>query len=342
VAGIRAFPITPCGSTLPSSAPWKRAPSGAGRTGAWTLRFSLDAAFLLFQIGPVQDFIAQARKTQDLWSGSYLLSFLIAQGMLAIADQIGPDAIVYPLLRGIPLADWHWKAKDTLRDGDDLHVHPNELLIPSLPNRFLAVVPAACADELARLAAEKIRSRWNSIAEAVRAWLDQQLRAEYGDRFDGWDALWKQQVSVFPQIDYVVHKWRDTETVLKQAAAGEPPVHGGWPNHPLHHAELWAKDMIPPEHRDARCYKHRSWREGDRWRSELLDAQGNPLAPNARPLIDNPGFAWALHYAATDWRPGRETGTEGPRRAPLRRPTILRRPHYHQAPLGPGCSEQKG
>ncbi|MBE7502676.1 MAG: hypothetical protein HS113_20790 [Verrucomicrobiales bacterium] len=36
-------------------------------------------AFLLFQIGPVQDFIAQARKMQDLWSGSYLLSFLISK-----------------------------------------------------------------------------------------------------------------------------------------------------------------------------------------------------------------------------------------------------------------------
>ena len=33
-------------------------------------------AFLLFTIGPVQDFIATARKTQDLWSGSYLLSYL--------------------------------------------------------------------------------------------------------------------------------------------------------------------------------------------------------------------------------------------------------------------------
>jgi CRISPR-associated protein Cmr2 len=36
----------------------------------------LHLAFLLFQIGPVQDFIAQARSTRDLWSGSYLLSWM--------------------------------------------------------------------------------------------------------------------------------------------------------------------------------------------------------------------------------------------------------------------------
>jgi len=34
-------------------------------------------AFLLFQVGPVQDFISQARSVRDLWSGSYLLSWLV-------------------------------------------------------------------------------------------------------------------------------------------------------------------------------------------------------------------------------------------------------------------------
>ena len=35
------------------------------------------ASLLKLQIGPVQDFIAQARSTRDLWSGSYLLSWLM-------------------------------------------------------------------------------------------------------------------------------------------------------------------------------------------------------------------------------------------------------------------------
>ena len=35
----------------------------------------------LYSIGPVQSFIASARKAQDLWSGSYLLSHLVQKGM---------------------------------------------------------------------------------------------------------------------------------------------------------------------------------------------------------------------------------------------------------------------
>ena len=33
---------------------------------------------LTFQLGPVQDFLAAAKTTRDLWSGSYILSYLMA------------------------------------------------------------------------------------------------------------------------------------------------------------------------------------------------------------------------------------------------------------------------
>jgi len=36
-------------------------------------------ALLKFQIGPVQEFIAQARSTRDLWSGSFLISWMMAK-----------------------------------------------------------------------------------------------------------------------------------------------------------------------------------------------------------------------------------------------------------------------
>jgi CRISPR-associated protein Cmr2 len=62
-------------------------------------------AFLLFQIGPVQDYIAQARRTLDLWSGSYLLSYLIAAGLKHIALNYGPDNVIFPNLCGQPIFD---------------------------------------------------------------------------------------------------------------------------------------------------------------------------------------------------------------------------------------------
>ena len=39
---------------------------------------------LLVTIGPVQEFIAQARRTRDLWYGSHLLSELARAGARAL------------------------------------------------------------------------------------------------------------------------------------------------------------------------------------------------------------------------------------------------------------------
>ena len=239
-------------------------------------------AFLLFQVGPVQDFIAQARKTQDLWSASYLLSFLIAQAMLAVADfgklpdgteieGVGPDAIIYPQLRGAPLADWHWRR---LFGGTDKEPalrasHPNELLTPNLHNRFLALVPGGEAGrKLAQAAEQAVRNSWQAIAKSVHEFIAKQV----GDGCPGWDDNWQTQVDRFPVVDWVVHDWTDTPTALQQAAKNTPPVAGEWDAHALRYAFLWATEMIPTGERES-------------------------YGPNS-----NAGFAWALHYAAADWK----------------------------------------
>lgn len=225
-------------------------------------------AFLMFQIGPVQEFIAQARKTQDLWSASYLLSFLIAQGMLAVADAIGPDSIVFPQLRGLPLADFHW-SKAGFWGGQKLRAsHANELLVPNLPNRFLALVPGHRAEKLALAAERAVRNTWDEITSKVKNFLDRQVK----NTCPGWDMHWKAQVNRFPIVDWVVHLWPDTDQALNLAETGTPPLHGGWKNHPLNFALRWAEEFIPQNDRGS--FRPRS----------------------------NFGFAWALHFAATDWK----------------------------------------
>jgi CRISPR-associated protein Cmr2 len=67
----------------------------------------------LFSIGPVQSFIAQARKTQDLYAGSNILSELSKSAI----DAIGRDKIIFPFTK---MTENDWK-----------HVK-------SLPNRFVA------------------------------------------------------------------------------------------------------------------------------------------------------------------------------------------------------------
>ena len=70
----------------------------------------------LFTIGPVQSFIAQARKTQDLYAGSRILSDLIHFAI----QKVGKEKVIYPA--------------ET---------------VPSKPNRFIAKVPIS--DENAML-----------------------------------------------------------------------------------------------------------------------------------------------------------------------------------------------
>lgn len=223
-------------------------------------------AFLMFQIGPVQDFIKQSRKLLDLWSGSYLISYLIAQGMLSIAEEIGPDCIIYPNLRNVPLADWHWFKTGRIKDLQRAS-HANELLTPNLPNRFLALVPADRGHELANHAQTAIGVAWNEIASSVH----QAIAKEMGNNHPGWDVFWANQTTRFPVVDWEIHEWTSSDEVFKHAGQSTPPLaEGGWENHPLNTVRKW---MIMMEN------------DAESW-------QGN----------ENAGFAWALHYALMDWK----------------------------------------
>src|SRR5690625_6257283 len=54
-----------------------------------------------------------ARTTSDLWAGSHLLSRLSWEAMRPLCEQLGPDAILFPRLRGIPQVDLWLDRKST-------------------------------------------------------------------------------------------------------------------------------------------------------------------------------------------------------------------------------------
>lgn len=119
-------------------------------------------ALLAMSFGPVQGFISQARSTSDLWAGSHLLSTLVWEALHSIVDGIGPDAVVFPALRGVPVVDrWLMEqgspetrklfegiGSDILAIKDDT----NPLFAAALPNKFVAIVPARQAQALAERA----------------------------------------------------------------------------------------------------------------------------------------------------------------------------------------------
>ncbi len=101
-------------------------------------------ALLMFKISPVQDFIKNARKEKDLWAGSHLLSFLTFQAIKVVVDEFGPDAIVFPHLRGQPFFDKEFeiyfdKIPEKAKNGNK---SKEKLYIANIPNKFLAIVGA--------------------------------------------------------------------------------------------------------------------------------------------------------------------------------------------------------
>lgn len=230
-------------------------------------------AFLLFQIGPVQEFIAQAQSTRDLWSGSFLLSWIMAHAMKACADALGPDTIIFPSLRGQPLYDWLERsrleaAKFTGADGtesrnfwDDLELESNQSLplTPSFPNRFLAIVPAGF-DVQGKICAA-FEKEWTNIGESCLSWLREKGHAIEGDALNHW----KHQISNHWKLFWQVLPWSDTEAALetlKQIPGGSDAS--------IHKAKNVATALEKrKDDRDDRCFKNGK-----------LDA----------------GWAWSAHY----------------------------------------------
>src|SRR3954451_13230678 len=54
------------------------------------------ADLLIVTLGPIQDFIAAARRSRDLWFGSWLLSELSKATARALAGECGLGALVFP------------------------------------------------------------------------------------------------------------------------------------------------------------------------------------------------------------------------------------------------------
>jgi CRISPR-associated protein Cmr2 len=134
-------------------------------------------AFLIFTITPVQSFIVTARKTSDLWAGSYLLSYLIYKAIEVIMENYGPDNIIFPNLLGQPLVDrWlggKFKDKFQIFEQDwykrfkENSTSDEKLTIANFPNRFLAIVPYKEAKDIAENCQKAIEKTISNLLEKI-------------------------------------------------------------------------------------------------------------------------------------------------------------------------------
>ncbi len=106
----------------------------------------------IFSISPVQRFIRQARKTMDLWAGSYILSRLTFQSMKRVIDAHGSVSIIYPDMQNHP-----W----LIQSGDGSEY------IPSIPNKFVALIPESDKEEVRKLCID-VEDAYN---ETIEQWI---------------------------------------------------------------------------------------------------------------------------------------------------------------------------
>ncbi|NLK84165.1 MAG: type III-B CRISPR-associated protein Cas10/Cmr2 [Lentisphaerae bacterium] len=258
-------------------------------------------AFLLFQLGPVQNFIAQAKTTRDLWAGSYILSYLNAQAIHAVAnnERYGPDHIIFPQIKNNPIIDklfWGVYGDDLEFSDKDLNNWKRkQLLIPSLPNRFMALVDhddKEIVDEIK----DKVLGAWKEIEDAIHEYLKKKMDND----FPGWDELWKEQVHSFPRIDCLVHPFEGNDEIIREFVDSNSPPYVDPKKHPVIQNLHWAVDCICYDYLDPRNYKHRYDRINRC--SVMLNAVEENLCDGEKPIINNPGFTWALQYLKAEWK----------------------------------------
>jgi CRISPR-associated protein Cmr2 len=168
--------LLPADTRVPDHSIWGHLDLTSAFAGAFAADPQGEAALLALSLGPVQGFIAQARKLDDLWAGSHLLSRLAWETMKPLAEELGPDAILFPRLRGLAQVDLWLRDEmglpkslfencEWMRGSSDA----NPLFAAALPNRFVAVVPAGRARELAESCAQAARKWVGSLGERTVA-----------------------------------------------------------------------------------------------------------------------------------------------------------------------------
>ena len=130
-------------------------------------------------VGPVQGFVAQSRRTRDLWGSSYLLSFLSAHAMRG-AQQAG-GRIIQPVVDDDPLYRWVCGS----RKGEAPRVG-------SLPNHFVVEVNSD-APAAAQASIRALDAAWKQVCNAV--W--ERFVEHACPDGNGTDPIWNRQVGAF-------------------------------------------------------------------------------------------------------------------------------------------------
>ncbi len=235
------WPLLPADTRVPDHSIWDHLDLTSAFAGAFGSDGKGEPALLTLTMGPVQGFIAAARTTSDLWAGSHLLSRLMWEAARVVCERLGPDAILFPRLRGLPQVDlWlrdQMKLDKALFDGcgwTHLATDSNPLFSAALPNRFVAVVPEWQAEAIANDIGEKTRSWMKELGRKVVECLVEDAGIEDDEQIHAYEQM-QRQLNGFPEIHWAVvpfsliearDKNRDTDLDTGALAAAMQPFYG--------------------------------------------------------------------------------------------------------------------
>ena len=121
----------------------------------------------VFSFSPVQELIKSSRKMRDFWAGSWLLHYLSAKVCWQLANQYGPDTLLYPSLYEQPLID-HW----LLQQYQDFSPYinqpsPESLLTAGFPNVIVLVLPEGKVQAAMQTAQQTLLKEWLKVGDLV-------------------------------------------------------------------------------------------------------------------------------------------------------------------------------
>lgn len=185
-----------------------------------------NTAYFHFTLGPVQSFVAQARRTRDFWAGSFILSWLAGVAMREVIAQAGNDrdAILFPKPEPTFLG---WL--DGTRCGMD---GPEQ---GSIPNRFKARVDLDKFNPADVVTA--VTKAWQALADTV---YEQDFgRLAVTKRPDR--ALWDRQIKATWEMHWSITDDNEDSAILDQR-------------------KNW-RSYAPPEQPGVKCMMMDGWQE---------------------------------------------------------------------------------
>jgi CRISPR-associated protein Cas10/Cmr2 subtype III-B len=167
----------------------------------------------IFQVGPVQDFINCAKRTQDYLAGSLIISYLTSIGMASVESDTPKGEIVYPFHTNDRI---YGEAIKVLSNGGKPNLR-GAPLYGTVPNRFVATFNSEMnpIKKVLSKAEEEVRKKYADMLQTAKKALENSLQTKRLDldAANGWNDLWDRYLhhgAPYLEVYWVISPYEDS------------------------------------------------------------------------------------------------------------------------------------